>query len=110
MTDPKTAGTLEGRVTIGPICPVERIDEPCDPPPEMYARHKLAVMKAEGNQKVMEISMDSKGYYHAELPEGDYVIDFTPHDVGIGPPPLKQVHITAGQTAKLDIDIDTGIR
>ena len=110
MTDPTVLGTLDGRVTIGPICPVERIDQPCDPPPEMYAKHKLLVLAADTKKKVSEITMDGKGYFHEVLPPGDYLIDFVPHDIGISPPQPKEVNIVAGQKAWLDIDIDTGIR
>src|SRR5262245_24523355 len=51
----ENSGTLTGRVTIGPICPVERIDQPCDPPPEMYAAHRLVLLAADGKTKVQEI-------------------------------------------------------
>ncbi len=110
MSDPKVMGALDGHVTIGPICPVETVGQPCDPPPEMYAKHKLVVLSADGKKKVSEIIMDGKGFFHGVLPAGDYMIDFVPHDIGIRPPPPKQVSIVAGQKAWLDIDIDTGIR
>ena len=103
-------GTLKGRVTIGPICPVERVDQPCDPPPEMYASHHLVLLAQDGKTKIQEIKTDAKGFYKTEAPAGDYLLDYVPHDIGIGVKPPKPVHVEAGQTTKFDLDIDTGIR
>jgi hypothetical protein len=106
----ENSGTLSGRVTIGPLCPVERIDQPCDPPPEMYAAHRLVLLATDGKKKIQEIKTDAKGYYKAQVPAGDYLLDYQPHDIGIGEKPPRPVHVDAGKTTKLNVEIDTGIR
>ena len=108
----KPSGIIQGRLTIGPVCPgPERLDRPCEPPPEMYAAHRLIVLSADTSTKIMEITMDAKGYYKAELPPGAYVMDFAPRDIGMpgGFPPTPFV-IEPGKTSQLDLDIDTGMR
>jgi hypothetical protein len=104
------SGILSGRVTIGPICPVERVDQPCNPPPEMYAKHRLVLLASDGKTKIQEIKTDAKGYYKAEVPAGDYLLDYQPHDIGIGQKAPRPVSVKAGVTTKFDVDIDTGIR
>ncbi len=44
-------GTVSGTVTIGPICPVERVDEPCEVPPETYTSRKIIVYEPTDSAK-----------------------------------------------------------
>ena len=103
-------GILEGRVTIGPICPVEGPGMDCDPDPELFTSHRL-VIRTPAGVFVQDVSIDGEGNYRTELPAGTYLVDFAPRDIGIpgGFSPLEAV-IVAGATTRLDIDIDTGIR
>jgi len=108
----KSAGIIQGRLTIGPVCPgPERLDRPCEPPPEMYAAHRLVVLSADSATKITEIVLDAKGYYKAELPPGNYVMDFAPRDIGMsgGFIPTQFV-VERDKTTNLDLDIDTGMR
>ncbi len=103
-------GILEGQVSIGPNCPVESVDEPCDRDAQVYAAHKLAVLNSD-RSLVKEVDLDSKGNFRTELAAGSYLADVVPHDIGIGgPPDPKPFEILAGQTTTVTIDIDTGIR
>ena len=45
ITGAEDLGRIEGRVTIGPLCPVERIppDPTCQPTPETFAAVKLFI-------------------------------------------------------------------
>lgn len=108
----KPSGVIQGRLTIGPVCPgPERLDRPCEPPPEMYAAHRLIVLSADSSAKITEITMDGKGYYKMELPPGSYVMDFAPRDVGMpGGFPPTPFSIEQGKVTQLDLDIDTGMR
>ena len=103
-------GFLQGKVTIGPNCPVETEDDPCLADPSVYASHKLLIIGGSGNT-VQEVSMDDSGNYRTELPPGTYTVDFVPHDIGrpgsFLPP---RTEIRAGETTILNINIDTGIR
>ena len=107
-----TLGFLKGNITIGPICPVERIDNPCKPTPEMYAARKIFVYNQNKTLlvKVKEITPGPDGSYKADLAPGVYVVDVTYSDIGSVRGAPAQIKIESGKTINLDIDIDTGIR
>ncbi|MBI5881449.1 DUF333 domain-containing protein [archaeon] len=103
-------GYLEGKITIGPICPVERYppDPNCQPKQETFDAWKVAVMKQ--GVKVAELNPALDGSFSILLPAGRYVIDFvTHHGIGGGALPAD-ITVRAAGTTTLDIDIDTGIR
>jgi hypothetical protein len=105
-----STGTLQGTVSIGPICPVESIDHPCLPDPSLFTSHKLVILNDKGEQVTL-VAIDGKGNYQTELMPGTYTVDFTPRDIGIPgsfQPPTAEIR--EGQTTILNIDIDTGIR
>ena len=106
-------GVLEGRVTIGPICPVERFPpEPgCQPTEDTYKAWPIAVYESDGKAKVAQIWPGIDGAYSLELPAGEYIVDFEKKTLGLGGGSLPaDIIIVAGKTTTLDIDIDTGIR
>jgi hypothetical protein len=101
-------GTLAGNVTIGPLCPVE----PCSISREQiiaaYAARPL-IITTTGGAFVGSVTADPDTGYSISLRPGTYVVDI-PHQ-GIGGSDLpRTVTVRAGETVRLDIDIDTGIR
>ena len=106
----ESLGFLKGNITIGPICPVERIDNPCMPTPEMYAARKIFVYNKNKTLLVKEITPGPDGSYKADLAPGVYVVDVAHFGIGFARGAPAQIKIESGKTIKLDIDIDTGIR
>ncbi len=105
-------GTLEGIMSIGPNCPVERIDHPCLPSPEAFAARKVFVYKPDKKTLVTTMTPDAEGKFSATLSEGDYWIDMARPGVGVGGisgVPIL-IHIKTNTVTTLMIDIDTGIR
>src|SRR5438477_6707920 len=104
-------GLLKGHMSIGPLRPVERVGEVSKVPPEMYRAHKIVISKPDGHE-VKKVVIDDNGNYSVELPPGSYVVDFTPHDIGIRAKMQKgqTVTIEADKTAVVNFDLDTGIR
>jgi len=103
-------GTLEGHLTIGPICPVERLNVTCPVPPEAYAARKVVVTTGDGSSVVAVVALNETGYYHVSLNPGSYRIDINhagSYRSGDVPTTLT---IEPGKTIVLDIRIDTGIR
>jgi hypothetical protein len=96
VVDDQVAGSLEGKVSIGPICPVEQEGHPCPPSPEAFAARKILVFDARRSRLVETVSIDSQGLYHVSLKPNQYLVDI--NRVGID------------STTRLDISIDTGIR
>ncbi len=101
---------MEGKLSIGPICPVERIppDPACQPKAETYQAWPIAVF--EGRHKVTNIVVKADGIFNVELPPGTYTIEHEKQQhFGKGTLPVT-VTIKSGETTTLGIDIDTGIR
>jgi hypothetical protein len=105
-----TVGVLEGHVTIGPICPVERPDQPCPVPPEAYAARKIIVYTADRGRRGATVSIDGTGHYRVELEPGRYVVDFNHAGIDTSKSLPTVVEIQPARTVTLDVDIDTGIR
>lgn len=110
--DAVSMGTLSGTMTIGPICPVERVDDPCKPTPEMYAAHTIAVYTADKKTLVKTLTPNSTGVFSATLPVGSYYVAMTTAQPKIGSTSgvPTTVAIKNGVTTRLTISIDTGIR
>jgi hypothetical protein len=103
-------GMIQGQVTIGPICPVERPDQPCLPTPETYAARKVLVRSADGVNLVATLSLNETGYYRVDLDPGTYVVDINHAGIDRSPDVPRTITLSAGETVTLDIGIDTGIR
>ena len=80
------AGTIHGTVTIGPLCPVERIppDPACRPTPELYSTVQVVIRAASGDE-LGRVPLDATGSYSVALDPGTYLVDTTWR--GPGSPP-----------------------
>jgi len=107
-------GTLKGKISIGPLCPVETVPPrpECQPTAETYKAWQIAVWNQAKTQVIVDITPSLDGNYSIQLPVGKYIIDFkTPKTYTIGGNNLpKQITISRGFTTQLDVTIDTGIR
>lgn len=104
-------GTLEGKVTIGPLVPVLQAGQPEPTPrPEDYAAREIVVLNGNGIGEVARVSIDPQGMYRIVLLPGLYQIDINHAGADRAEGLPKSVTIVAGETTTLDIDIDTGIR
>lgn len=104
----QTQGTLAGHVSIGPICPVEQIDNPCQPTAEMYTAETISVYASDGKTRVAQKNLDAKGNYSMMLNSGDYMITVSP--AGMRQSISNSATVLASKTTTLNFDIDTGIR
>ena len=104
-------GSLEGKVTIGPLCPVETVppDPACLPSQDTYDAWPIVIWTADKKTKIATIDPDLSGNYFVDLPEGSYLIDlYKQHWFNMSLPEL--IIIEPNETSLLNIDIDTGIR
>jgi hypothetical protein len=108
----KTAetGTLEGTVTIGPIWPVARSGDERPIPPEVYEARKVMVYDKNGSKLVKQVDLEYGGHYSVELEPGTYIVDINRIGIDSSSDVPVEIEIRSGETVKLDIDIDTGIR
>jgi carboxypeptidase family protein len=100
-------GTLKGRVTRGPLAPVERVGIPNSAP---VAAARLEITTSTGG-KITTVGSDSDGEYSAQLAPGTYLVTVTWPAGAFNRPNLPAtVTIKAGESTHLDIRLDTGIR
>ncbi len=102
---PGTKGFLEGKITIGPLCPVEtNPPQPeCLPTAETYKAYKLVVSRSAvhfGSDRIKEFYGDANGYYRIELDPGTYTLS-TEQDSGLVNP--TTFTIETGKTTQLNL-------
>jgi len=104
-------GTLTGQVSIGPLTPVERADEPAPTPSAaVCTARSLRVAPAGGAGPSSTVPLAPDCTYSVVLAPGSYVVDLGGAGIDSSPDLPQTVEIAAGQTERLDIRIDTGIR
>ena len=97
---------IEGRVTIGPQCPVEQAGSPCPDAP--YAA--IVTVTADG-ETVQEGRSDADGAFRMTLAPGRYTVVARPiggDGIAIGTP--ADVRVEAGSYTRIDLSVDSGIR
>jgi hypothetical protein len=104
------SGTIVGKVTVGPICPVERVDVPCPVPPEAYTSREVILYESDGTTIVERMHFASDGTYRFSVPAGTYVISIPQEGVGGSSEVPKTLTVQEGETVEFNFSIDTGIR
>ncbi len=114
-------GILEGKITIGPLCPVE----PCNLTQEQIAAifeaRKVIIYEKSSLSKIAEIQLNADGDYSVALNSGQYIVDVSDANGNALPLDLSQrprfgnaipqeAEMLEDQTTISDFDIDTGIR
>ena len=107
------AGFLEGIISIGPLCPVEKDppDPDCLPTYETFKAYPVSIWTSDGRRKITRINPALDGSYRIELVPGNYLVKLEKEQNTIGSSNLPvQASIVAQKETFLNIDIDTGIR
>jgi hypothetical protein len=98
------SGGIEGHVTIGPMCPVEREGSPC--PPGAWSG---TVRATAPDGSVYDTATSVDGSYRLALAPGTYTV--MPVVNGGGPPTAKPATVTVTTAMQqLDLQLDSGIR
>jgi hypothetical protein len=103
---PPSSG-IEGLVTIGPVCPVERIDTPC---PDKPYQATLVVTDGQGGE-VARVQSSTDGRFRVALAAGAYTL--APQSSSQGSFPIakeQQVEVRAGEYTTVSVQFDSGIR
>ena len=99
-------GTISGKVTIGPLCPVE----PCpDPSPDIYASRQLVLQPRSGSPTYVQLNSD--GSFQATVNAATYAVNLTNCTfLGCKYSLPKTITVKPNENTAIDINIDTGIR
>ena len=106
-------GFLEGVISIGPICPVERDppDPACLPTAETYKAYPVSVWTSDGERRIAQLNPALDGSFRTSLAPGSYLVILENEQNRIGGSNLPaEVSINAHDKTVLNINIDTGIR
>ena len=102
-------GMLTGNVTIGPLCPVEPCTIPHDRLVAAYAARPITISTTTGSVAAT-VTADPETGYAVSLRPGTYIVDITHQGIGGSRELPATVTIRSGETVRLNISIDTGIR
>jgi hypothetical protein len=76
-----------------------------------YAEYPLIILSGDGKKEIARITADENGNYRVALPPGEYILDVQ------GRQPKGHIRakpqrftVISNQIARVDVDIDTGIR
>jgi hypothetical protein len=99
---------IEGTVVIGPVCPAERVDEPC---PDKPFEAEIVVTLNAGGRKVTTFRSDREGKFKVKLEPETYKLIPTPPNPGAPPYAEPQVvKVESGKYARVTVKYDSGIR
>ncbi|HEY4698950.1 MAG TPA: carboxypeptidase-like regulatory domain-containing protein [Nitrososphaerales archaeon] len=98
--------TISGRVSIGPLCPVE----PCpDPKPDVYTSRMIILQPEVGAP--IQIRLNADGTFEAKVNPGVYTLDISDCTfLGCKRTLPIKVVVDADRGLAIEITIDTGIR
>ncbi len=109
-TSKTSMGTIKGKVTVGPICPVERLNSPCPVPPTAYTSREVILYAINGTTEIKKMHFTANGTYGFEVPTGTYIINTPQQGIGGSKDLPKTLTIKSGETIEFNFSIDTGIR
>ena len=100
----KPEGSLKGKLTISPLCPVE----PCTTSRNPYADLQLTL---KGESIIQYPRMDSEGNFELDVPVGEYELTLDPCKYPSCQSEFpKSITIKENETTYIEINLDTGIR
>jgi hypothetical protein len=99
---------IQGRVTIGPLCPVEVAGSPC---PDAPFPATITVRRSDGDP-VLHAETGDDGRFRIPLSPGTYAIEAEPLQQGgiARMLPVDPVTVRAGAYTTVPISFDSGIR
>ena len=101
---------VTGRVHVGPQCPVETVDDPCEDKQQAGSRvtvaRQLAGSPDARREVVARTTTDADGNYRVAVPPGTYVVTA---QAGMSCE-LRSIRVITSVYSRVDIACDTGIR
>jgi hypothetical protein len=104
---PTVSSGIQGTVTVGPTCPVERINSPCPPRP-MAA---TIVIRDQVGKQVAQVRSGADGRFRVNLPPGTYSLNgLAQGNAGLPRPAAVTATVTDGSYVAVNVQFDSGIR
>ncbi len=100
------AAGIQGKVLLGPMCPVQQAGSPC---PDKPIKADISVTASDG-KTVATGHSDEDGTYRIALPPGSYTVTANHPGGAIGSGKPIMVEVPAGTYVHLNLPVDSGIR
>jgi hypothetical protein len=97
---------IQGRVVLGPMCPVQRAESPC---PERPIQADITVAGSDG-KTVATGHSGSDGAFRISLKPGSYTVTAKQSDSGLAFGKPVSVDVPAGTFVHVNLLVDSGIR
>lgn len=101
---------VSGNVLLGPQCPVETVDDPCDDKPAANVPVTVSQQQPGGSytaaREVARGTTDGDGAFRIDVAPGTYIVTA---EAGMSCE-LMDTKVTEGSYATVDVPCDTGIR
>jgi hypothetical protein len=99
---------IEGKVLIGPMCPVVQQGKEC---PDKPYQATLTVLDSNGIHKVARFQSDVEGQFRLPLAPGTYLLrPETPKNMPVPTAPEQNFTVTEGRFTQISVSYDSGIR
>jgi hypothetical protein len=97
---------VEGQVTVGPMCPVMEIGNPC---PDQPYQATLTILTTTSRHKVLRFQTDQNGFFRVALAPGAYILQ--PESPNVMPYASEMAFtVQAHEFTRLEVVYDSGIR
>jgi hypothetical protein len=104
-------GSVEGHLKILSLKPVQLAGEKVEKgTAENYAEYPLLILSQDGQKEIARVTADANGNYRVALPPGDYILDVQGRGKGRVRAKPQRFTVVSKQTARVDMDLDTGVR
>ena len=77
---------------------------------ENYKQYPLIILSQDGKKEIARLTADGNGNFRTALPPGDYVLDVQGRARGHVRAKPQRFTVVSNHTARVDMDIDTGVR
>ena len=107
-------GSLDLKVTIGPLCPIEPCNRPVDDIRKIYESYSFTVKDTKTGKVVLEKNLTYNGtngvLKNTDMVVGEYELDVAPSSIITKRSFPQKFIIEKGKITQLEISIDTGLR
>lgn len=100
-----TDSGVQGQVTIGPMCPVVQVSQPC--PNQPY--QATLTVNTLGGERIARVHADANGYFKVKLGAGTYILHPESPN-GMSYAADQTFTVQANQFAQVNVRYDSGIR
>jgi hypothetical protein len=109
------SGFVEGNLTIFPLSDINRSEELAGDSNRKttlanYADFPLVILTSDGQKEVKRFTANSEGHYRVALPPGNYILDIQDRVQKHVRAKPQIFAVQSGETSKINIALDTGIR